>query len=296
MSRKTVPADYAAFPDTTGASDNTIHESETTVYQALTVAKMDPANAESVSALFAASDNTDLPHLIGVTRRTLFAFHGLYFHLAESDQDFESNLEKTRNHPLFREINSRLGHFLSPFDPSAQNHKDALAIPFYSWTPAEGSQVRLPAGPASAQPPTRAGQTALKVSVGEVPANTKRGGDIRVTLSPKTAGCTSGFGGRLHLAPGEFVTEHYHPHSEEFLHLVQGEVEISLDGKPMPLLPGDSLLVPIGVRHRLVNTGNVPAEAVFHLSPLAPRPELGHVDTEEPLHAEAGNPDIEGAR
>jgi hypothetical protein len=39
-----------------------------------------------------------------------------------------------------------------------------------------------------------------------------------------------------------------------------------------------------GLRHRVVNTGQQEAHAVFHLSPLAPKPELGHVDT-EPLPA-----------
>ncbi len=135
-----------------------------------------------------------------------------------------------------------------------------------------------------------------KVAVDSVVANTKRGGDIRVTLSPKTVGCSSGFGGVLRLAPGEYVTEHLHPYSEEFLHIVSGSLTMSLDGEPVSLGPGDSLLVPIGVRHRLVNTGTVPAEAVFHLSPLAPRPELGHVDTERPLNAAVGNPDVGGPR
>ncbi|MEW2044668.1 cupin domain-containing protein [Streptomyces sp. NBC_00377] len=138
--------------------------------------------------------------------------------------------------------------------------------------------------------------TTPKVHVEEVAANTKRGGDIRVTLSPKTVGCTSGFGGTLRLAPGEYVTEHLHPYSEEFLHVVQGRLEMTLDGVPVELGPGDALLVPIGVRHRLVNTGTVPAQVVFHLSPLAPRPELGHVDTEQPLDAAAGNPDVGEAR
>lgn len=141
-----------------------------------------------------------------------------------------------------------------------------------------------------------ASQTTTKVTVDSVPANTKRGGDIRVTLSPKTTGCTSGFGGVLRLAPGEFVTEHLHPYSEEFLHIVQGHLEMTLDGAPAQLGPGDALLVPIGVRHRLVNTGPVPAEAVFHLSPLAPRPELGHVDTEQAPHPEAGDPSVGGPR
>jgi putative monooxygenase len=34
------------------------------------------------------------------------------------------------------------------------------------------------------------------------------------------------------------------------------------------------------MRHRFRNVGNVEARMVFHLGPLAPRPELGHVDTE----------------
>jgi putative monooxygenase len=135
-----------------------------------------------------------------------------------------------------------------------------------------------------------------RVPVDSVPPNTRRGGDIRVTLSPKTAGCTSGFGGVLRLAPGEYVTEHLHPYSEEFLHVTQGSLEMTLNGEPVALCRGDSLLVPIGVRHRLVNLGGSPAEVVFHLSPLAPRPELGHVDTEEPARPGEDNSVTGGPR
>ncbi|MEU7228024.1 cupin domain-containing protein [Streptomyces chrestomyceticus] len=135
----------------------------------------------------------------------------------------------------------------------------------------------------------------VKVSAGEVAPNTKRGGDLRVTLSPRTVGCTSGFGGVLTLESGDFVTEHYHPYSEEFLHVVEGDLTMTLDGEPIGLTAGDSLLVPIGVRHRLVNTGRSIARCAFHLSPLAPRPELGHVDTEEAQRPEAANPDVSGA-
>ncbi|MFF6779087.1 cupin domain-containing protein [Streptomyces sp. NPDC012637] len=137
----------------------------------------------------------------------------------------------------------------------------------------------------------------VKVAADEVEANTKRGGDIRTTLSPKTVGCTSGFGGVMTLEPGDWVTEHYHPYSEEFLHVVDGTLEMTLDGRTaVPLGPGDSLLVPIGVRHRLVNTGDTTAHCAFHLSPLAPRPELGHVDTEPAQRPEQANPDVGGAR
>lgn len=133
------------------------------------------------------------------------------------------------------------------------------------------------------------------INVEQVAANRRRGGDLRVTLSPKTVGSTSGFGGVLRLAPGEFVTEHYHPYSEEFLHVVTGTVEMSLDGAPVRLGPGESLFVPIGVRHRLVNVGDTEVHAVFHLGPLAPRPELGHVDTETVVHAETPNAEVGGS-
>ncbi|WP_436494922.1 cupin domain-containing protein [Actinokineospora sp. HUAS TT18] len=138
--------------------------------------------------------------------------------------------------------------------------------------------------------------TAAQVRVNReaVDSNTRRGGDIRVTLSPKTVRSCSGFGGILKLAPGDFITEHYHPYSEEFIHVVAGDLEMVLNGEPIALGANDSLMVPIGVRHRLVNVGTTEAHVVFHLSPLAPRPELGHVDTEEAQRPELANPDVGG--
>ncbi|MEV5830518.1 cupin domain-containing protein [Spirillospora sp. NPDC052242] len=148
-----------------------------------------------------------------------------------------------------------------------------------------------PARPAAVEPAS----AVRPVCAHDVAANRRRGGDIRVLLSPKTVGSTSGFFGVLTLEPGEFVSEHYHPYSEEFLYVVRGELLMRVADEPVPLRTGDALMVPIGVRHRLENAGTERAEVVFHLSPLAPRPDLGHVDT-EPLPApdEAG-PQVGGA-
>jgi putative monooxygenase len=118
------------------------------------------------------------------------------------------------------------------------------------------------------------------VSAGDVAADVRRGGEIRTLLSPRSVGSTSGFLGRADLAPGERIAEHYHPYSEEFLYLIEGELIVDLDGVPQPMVPGDALLIPPGTRHRLRNHGTAPVRCVFHVGPLAPRPELGHVDTE----------------
>ena len=127
------------------------------------------------------------------------------------------------------------------------------------------------------------------VSRSAMPENRRRGGDIRVLLSPATVGSTAGFFGTLRLEPGEVVTEHWHPYSEEFLYCVSGSVTLRLDGEAVALGAEQAVHIPIGVRHRIENDGGVPAEFVFACGPLAPRPELGHVDT-EPTPAAAAVP------
>jgi putative monooxygenase len=114
----------------------------------------------------------------------------------------------------------------------------------------------------------------------DMPADTRRGGDVRTLLSPKTAGSTSGFMGVATIAPGERISEHYHPYSEEFIYVVSGGLDAQLEGESHKLGARQALLIPINVRHRLVNDGEEDAFIVFHLGPLAPRPDAGHVDTE----------------
>ena len=118
------------------------------------------------------------------------------------------------------------------------------------------------------------------MSVDDMPTDRRRGGEIRVLLSPKTVGSTTGFMGVAKIGPGERISEHYHPYSEEFLYVVKGALTARLDGTPHQLKGGQGLFIPINVKHRLMNEGSEDVFIVFHLGPLAPRPELGHVDTE----------------
>jgi putative monooxygenase len=82
------------------------------------------------------------------------------------------------------------------------------------------------------------------------------------------------------IGPGDRISEHYHPYSEEFIFVVSGQLDAQLDGVSHPVLARQGLMIPINVRHRLVNDSDSEAFIVFHLSPLAPRPDMGHVDTE----------------
>lgn len=101
----------------------------------LIVARMDAGDADAVAKIFTESDRTELPAMIGVTRRTLFRFHELYFHLVESDNDVATPLSEVRDHPLFQDVNTKLARYMRPYDPSWRSPKDSMAIPFYSWQP-----------------------------------------------------------------------------------------------------------------------------------------------------------------
>ncbi|MFI8204127.1 cupin domain-containing protein [Streptomyces sp. NPDC085937] len=126
------------------------------------------------------------------------------------------------------------------------------------------------------------------VDLSETEPNRRRGGDLRTLLTPATVGSTSGFMGLAVIKPGERIAEHYHPYSEEFVYVVNGALEVDLDGEPFALRAEQGLMIPIDMRHRFRNVGDEEARMVFHLGPLAPHPSLGHVDTEETESALSG--------
>ncbi|WBB58143.1 cupin domain-containing protein [Streptomyces sp. WMMC500] len=121
---------------------------------------------------------------------------------------------------------------------------------------------------------------AARVALVDVAPSRRQGGSTRALLTPASVGATSGFLGHLELAPGEVVTEHYHPFSDKYLYLIEGSAVIRVNGEEVPLHSDEALLITRGQRNRIENRGSGVMRAVFHVAPLAPRPELGHVDTE----------------
>lgn len=107
----------------------------------LIVARLNPGPADAIAEIFAESDATELPHMIGVSRRTLFRFHDLYFHLVESGGDVTPNLYQARSHPLYDDIQRKLARHVSPYDPGWREPKDAMAVPFYSWQPEHAKEA-----------------------------------------------------------------------------------------------------------------------------------------------------------
>ncbi|WP_328873889.1 TcmI family type II polyketide cyclase [Streptomyces sp. NBC_00287] len=104
------------------------------MHHALIVARMAPQSAKDIAGVFADSDRGELPHLVGVTQRSLFQFGDVYMHFIESEQDPGPAIAKVTGHPEFVDISKRLEAFVSPYDPQTwQSPKDAMARCFYHW-------------------------------------------------------------------------------------------------------------------------------------------------------------------
>lgn len=107
----------------------------------LIVARIEPGATGDVAALFARSDETELPRVLGVRRRELFHYHDLYFHHVEFAGRAAESLATARDRADFRELSAELDPFISPFDPATwRGPVDALATRFYQWSDEDGAR------------------------------------------------------------------------------------------------------------------------------------------------------------
>jgi putative monooxygenase len=118
------------------------------------------------------------------------------------------------------------------------------------------------------------------ISVTDIQPVTTVGGTIYPLLTPKSAASTTGNMGLVRLKPGEWNAEHIHPHSEEYVIVLQGTLVFRIDDVPHSLQPQQGLIVPINARHRLANEGELEAIVVYTLAPLPPPGELMQIFTE----------------
>lgn len=111
----------------------------------LIVARMDPKFTSEVARLFADSDESDLPAALGVARRDLYAYQGLYFHSVEFAGDSTAAMAVARERSDFRQLSSDLEPHIAPFDPATwRSPQDAMAQRFYGWTRETGTELLLP--------------------------------------------------------------------------------------------------------------------------------------------------------
>jgi len=95
--------------------------------------------------------------------------------------------------------------------------------------------------------------------------------------------CQQSFG-YAYVLPGKINPEHQHTTCQEIIYMLAGECEVYMHGEWLHLKPGQTLLLPQGVKHLLKNSGWEPAVYVASFSASF----RGTVFTEASMPAQPG--------
>jgi mannose-6-phosphate isomerase-like protein (cupin superfamily) len=86
------------------------------------------------------------------------------------------------------------------------------------------------------------------------------------TYVPKTLSEDS-FSWHATFPPGTFVPPHIHPSQDEFIYMLEGRLDLVLDGQESHALPGDLIRLPRNVPHGLFNKSDTPVKCLFWVAP-----------------------------
>lgn len=67
--------------------------------------------------------------------------------------------------------------------------------------------------------------------------------------------------------PGTFVPPHIHPTQDEFIYMLEGRLDLVLDGQESHALAGDLIKLPRNIPHGLFNKSDAPVKCLFWVAP-----------------------------
>lgn len=67
--------------------------------------------------------------------------------------------------------------------------------------------------------------------------------------------------------PGTFVPPHIHPTQDEFIYMLEGRLDLVLDGQESVASAGDLIRLPRNVPHGLFNKSEAPVKCLFWVAP-----------------------------
>jgi quercetin dioxygenase-like cupin family protein len=77
----------------------------------------------------------------------------------------------------------------------------------------------------------------------------------------------SSFSWHATLPPGTFVPPHIHPTQDEYIYLMEGRIDLLLDGRDYVATPGDLIRLPMGVPHGIFNKSDQTVKCLFWVTP-----------------------------
>lgn len=74
--------------------------------------------------------------------------------------------------------------------------------------------------------------------------------------------------------PGTFVPPHRHADQDEYLYILEGRLELWLDGEDASAGPGDTVRLPRGEPHGIFNRSDAAVRCLFWVAPTGTLPDL----------------------
>jgi uncharacterized RmlC-like cupin family protein len=69
------------------------------------------------------------------------------------------------------------------------------------------------------------------------------------------------------LPAGTFVPPHIHPTQDEYIYLMEGRLDLLLDGRDYVATAGDMVRMPMGIPHGIFNKSDQTAKCIFWVTP-----------------------------
>ena len=100
------------------------------VYRGMIVGRYQTGTEPEIVDAFRRSDETELPHLLGVKSRHVWVLGDIYLHFVEGKASLPVILKDYANHPLFQAIKAELDTYVKPLSPDLS---PVVARQIYCW-------------------------------------------------------------------------------------------------------------------------------------------------------------------
>jgi mannose-6-phosphate isomerase-like protein (cupin superfamily) len=90
-----------------------------------------------------------------------------------------------------------------------------------------------------------------------VPLTPPDGSEVRELARPPASTHNQSLA-EARVPPGAATVEHFHHASEEIYYVLEGEGRLKLGHEVAPVKAGEAVVIPPGIRHKLLNTGAAP--------------------------------------
>lgn len=113
-------------------------EMDDSVYRGVIIGRYQAGSEDAIIDAFRRSDDTELPHILGVKSRHVWVLGDIYMHFVEGQSALPHILREHATDPLFKNVKAELDQYVKPLTPELY---PGVAREIYHWTP-EQAQVK----------------------------------------------------------------------------------------------------------------------------------------------------------